>query len=146
MLLCALFFSFDNDNYSFCWTAFNDLSPPCINGFLKLLNPKSLICCFCVAIVAFQFSILLFEIPLHYDVSMLCSARKCRLKLPCIGGVGPRFAPGIQLNTFNPRLTHTQPFKYTETACICVYCFCVVNFSEALMQMPFTNQQFIDVQ
>lgn len=75
---CALFFSTDNDNYSFCWTAFKDLSPFCINGFLKLLNPKSLICWFCVAIVSFQFSILLCEIPLSCDVSfflMFCHKR-----------------------------------------------------------------------
>lgn len=68
---CALFFSPDNDNYSFCWTAFKDLSPFCINGFVKLLNPKSLICCFCVATASFQFSILLFEIPLSCDVKFL---------------------------------------------------------------------------
>lgn len=36
---CSFLFSPDNDNYSFCWKAFKDLSPLYINGFLRHLNP-----------------------------------------------------------------------------------------------------------
>lgn len=41
----------------------------CINDFLKVLNPESLIRGFCVAIVSFHFYILLFEIPSSCDVT-----------------------------------------------------------------------------